>query len=807
MKRQVRQLTLFELCAQVKQPRTTLTEETQETASDVRNTNPEDLHLTTSPDCLAVSVASGDSGPTVTAISSTSFESDIGLYVPLSSATICMPDHVRVLLLTKPWTPPDGYTFPGVQESGKTRKFQTQWLKRFPWLVYSPSKEGGFCKFCALFAPEAVRNQKLGRFISIPLNRYKDTIELCTAHEQLEYHKISMVDADEFLTRMKDPSADILHVIDGTRQKQIEDNRRRIIPVIKTVIFCGRQELPLRGHRDDGSLLADSPQHNDGVFRAALRFRLDAGDADLAAHLSSAGANATYLSWETQNEIINACGSIVARQIAAEVHSAKFFSILVDETTDCATKEQCSLSVRYVTNSEVRERFDAFCDLQGDMTAASITSAVVNKLTELKMDVSMIRGQGYDGAAAMSGRLNGVQAEIKKLSPAAPYIHCASHVLNLVTQKSSTVTAVRNAHGLVTEIAKFFNESAKRTTCLQSKISSTTSVKKLKNVCPTRWVEGHSAVIRFVELLGPVFDALEDLSTQPHQGGNTGSQATMLLRAISNSEFLVSLFAMEEMCGLLLPLSKSLQSSTADLLAGMRLVDNIVDVLQQRRQNAEAKFNAIFCKVTALSQDLDVQIQLPRRVGRQKNRENYEATDPEAYYRQAIYIPYMDNILTQLRERFEPHGRMCLRIQSLIPQFVDASTFDDLTEALDLYRSDLGPDSVIEGEFERWKLKWTAVAIADRPATAAETIQMCDSFFFPQIYILLQLFLTLPLTSATAERSFSTMRRLKSYLRSTMGESRLNGLAQMSINRDLPIDPEQVLDELAKKKRRLNFVL
>jgi len=78
---------------------------------------------------------------------------------------------------------------------------------------------------------------------------------------------------------------------------------------------------------------------------------------------------------------------------------------------------------------------------------------------------------------------------------------------------------------------------------------------------------------------------------------------------------------------------------------------------------------------------------------------------------------------------------------------------------------------------------------------------------FPQIRILLQLFLTLPLTSATAERSFSTMRRLKSYLRSTMGQSRLNGLAQMTINRDLPINPEAVINELAKKKRRLNFVL
>jgi len=40
-----------------------------------------------------------------------------------------------------------------------------------------------------------------------------------------------------------------------------------------------------------------------------------------------------------------------------------------------------------------------------------------------------------------------------------------------------------------------------------------------------------------------------------------------------------------------------------------------------------------------------------------------------------------------------------------------------------------------------------------------------------------------------------------------MGESRLHGLAQMSINRDLPIDPEKVVDELAKKKRRVNFIL
>ena len=54
--------------------------------------------------------------------------------------------------------------------------------------------------------------------------------------------------------------------------------------------------------------------------------------------------------------------------------------------------------------------------------------------------------------------------------------------------------------------------------------------------------------------------------------------------------------------------------------------------------------------------------------------------------------------------------------------------------------------------------------MTDRPATAAEAMRNCDALLFPQIHILLQLFLTLPLMSATAERSFSTLRRLTSFL-------------------------------------------
>jgi hypothetical protein len=54
--------------------------------------------------------------------------------------------HKRHELLTQNWSPSEDYVFPTWSEGGQKRRFNVKWLKRFPWLVYSPSKEGAFCK-------------------------------------------------------------------------------------------------------------------------------------------------------------------------------------------------------------------------------------------------------------------------------------------------------------------------------------------------------------------------------------------------------------------------------------------------------------------------------------------------------------------------------------------------------------------------------------------------------------------------------------------------------------------------------------
>ena len=83
---------------------------------------------------------------------------------------------------------------------------------------------------------------------------------------------------------------------------------------------------------------------------------------------------------------------------------------------------------------------------------------------------------------------------------------------------------------------------------------------------------------------------------------------------------------------------------------------------------------------------------------------------------------------------------------------------------------------------------------------------MCD--IYPNLVTLYKLYLTIPISSAAAERSFSRLKLIKSYLRSTMSEDRLSGLAIINIERDLAkkVNFNTVIDNFAKmQQRRKNF--
>ncbi|GBO21301.1 hypothetical protein AVEN_30979-1 [Araneus ventricosus] len=76
---------------------------------------------------------------------------------------------------------------------------------------------------------------------------------------------------------MNKKSTSAMNRVNDQRAKEVSKNKAILESIIKTVLSCARQEIALRGHRDTGILKEDSKE-NEGNFRAALRFRIDAGD-------------------------------------------------------------------------------------------------------------------------------------------------------------------------------------------------------------------------------------------------------------------------------------------------------------------------------------------------------------------------------------------------------------------------------------------------------------------------------------------------------------------------------------------------
>ena len=75
-----------------------------------------------------------------------------------------------------------------------------------------------------------------------------------------------------------------------------------------------------------------------------------AGDTVLRNHLESTGKNSTYISKTSQNDLISAAGSVIRKKVFEKISKARFFSILVDETTDMSKQEQMTICIRYVYN-------------------------------------------------------------------------------------------------------------------------------------------------------------------------------------------------------------------------------------------------------------------------------------------------------------------------------------------------------------------------------------------------------------------------------------------------------------------------
>lgn len=87
--------------------------------------------------------------------------------------------------------------------------------------------------------------------------------------------------------------------------------------------------------------------------------------------------------------------------------------------------------------------------------------------------------------------------------------------------------------------------------------------------------------------------------------------------------------------------------------------------------------------------------------------------------------------------------------------------------------------------------------VDDKPNTQTDSLIHAKLELYPNIHVASKVLLTMPVTSATAEISFSALKRIKTYLRSTMIEDRLSGLSMMHVHLEIELDIAETINTFA----------
>jgi len=135
----------------------------------------------------------------------------------------------------------------------------------------------------------------------------------------------------------------------------------------------------------------------------------------------------------------------------------------------------------------------------------------------------------------------------------------------------------------------FFSGSPKRQSKLKSVIEaypeslSDSAKTKLVDLCRTRWVARHSALVTFGDLYPAVVDALDDISSDNSWNADSTSKASSLLRSVTDFNFIATFSIVSNIMAYIHSITIQLQGETQDVCKAYREVQAVTEVVGKAR--------------------------------------------------------------------------------------------------------------------------------------------------------------------------------------------------------------------------------
>lgn len=681
------------------------------------------------------------------------------------------------------------------------RKFCTQWYKSYKWLEYSPEKDAVFCFFCRAFDLSGRAEES---FTINGFNKWSKASTCLPKHERSVPHKEAMVKLAGF--KHSSVEGSIATKIDKHHNTIVLKNISYLKDILETLLFCARQGIGIRGHNEqDHSLL-----NNRGNFIELLHMRAKDNDI-IKQYFIDKERRFRYIHPEFQNIFLSLMAKNVQQSLISNIKEAGIYSILVDETQDISRHEQVSICVRYVTESfEPTEVFLGFFKTHST-NAESLVALIKEVLKNNDLNIQNIRGQCYDGAASMRGSYTGVQARIKNENPHAIYVHCYAHILNLcLVDLTKQVKQIRNMFGVLNTLHNFIGASSKRFSIFESMratCSDSKGPKTLKSLSDTRWNCRIEAIKAVFENLSALFHSLHKIADDDTFAG---PEASSLLKSIETFDFIFCLNLLKFVFNETNILSKYLQTPSINYSSVRLMAQQTINTFKDSR--TQDKFNSLWIETQDIVEKYDLEeAKLPRerkiplKIGGGRSQQN--SINVKDYYLINIFYVVLDIIIADIEERFKENNLTLLNAMNdvLTSDLPDVASYNLLSNTYDINNSELQSEvNILNRMFKQSQNDMKETALNCRISyILSNNIQVG----FPLYVQILKLFLTLPTNTATCERSFSTLKRIKTYLRSTTGQDRLNSLAILYIHRNQEVDKDKVIKEFDATENGRRMIL
>ena len=423
--------------------------------------------------------------------------------------------------------------------------------------------------------------------------------------------------------------------------------------------------------------------------------------------------------------------------------------------------------------------------------SVTIYSIIQDTMQRFNLSTTKIRGQCYDGAASMSGSKSGVATRLLQEESRAIYTHCYGHSLNLACADAiKKCSVMKNALDTTFEITKLIKKSPKRDIAFNRiKSAMASDSPGIAVLCPTRWTVRADAL----ESILKNYNALQALWVESIDSAKVTDMKARI-QGVASQMNMFSFFFGVNLGSLILchsdNLSRTLQKVDISAAEGQEVVSMSVRTLQSLR--SEAEFRLFWTKVSQTAEEIGVDKPcLPRQKKTTTHVANKEVpATPEEFYKQ-IYFEALDLIIAAISKRFDQPGfRVYRRLQDILLKAANGEDYNDELEFItnfygdDLDRATLKAQLVIFSTTMMERKCDRKYALSDI-ITYFKECTPANQTLLSEVCTLMRLLLVMPATNATSERSFSTLRRIKSYLRSTMSQERVNHLMILHVYREI----------------------